>query len=122
MGEICFTLIRSLLRKPFVRKMMFFSGSAKWLPSLLKMAAFWPPALENSDFKQLIGSSLWAIFADDEVFPHWNTLTGFQCISMVFLLSLDDNFALQQFCWNTLLSSSGAPLYLVRDRDKEQVA
>ena len=42
---------------------------------------------------------------------HWNTLNSFQCISMGFLISLYDVFALQRFCWNKLTSLSKAPLY-----------
>ena len=50
---------------------------------------------------------------DDEVFPPLERINHFKCILMGFLLSFDDNFALQRFRWNGLSSSSRAPLYLM---------
>ena len=41
----------------------------------------------------------------------WNALNSFQCVSMGFFILFDYVFALQQFRWNKLTSSSKAPLY-----------
>ena len=48
-------------------------------------------------------------------FTHWNALNGFQCISVGFFISLDDDFVLQRFRWSGLMLSSEAPLYFMSD-------
>ena len=115
-GKNCLTMIGSLLREPIFCLMAIKTADCR----VFRMAARcekWLPAMcfrmDLSLYRHRKMAALWRIFAArwgiSPIGTHW---TGFQCISMGFLLSLDDNFVLQRFCWNGLSLSSKAPLYL----------
>ena len=113
MGKIRFTTIGSLLWEPILRITTIKTADSR----VFKMAAScskWLPAVFLEGFLASKAAKMAAPMEDlcwtVSYSVHWNTLNGFQCVSMGFFISLYDVFALQRFRWNKLTSLREAPL------------